>query len=52
MLRNVHKGCIPGSVRTLLPELIYPQWSIILHVVRLVTQGPSGLSGVVPDMRY
>ena len=42
VLLNCQKGCIHGAVRTMLPELIHPQWCIRLHVVHLVNKGPSG----------
>ena len=47
-LRSGQKGCILGAVCTLLLELTYPRWCIRLHVVRLVTQGPSGVPATVP----
>ena len=39
----IQKGCIPLAVHTLLLAWTYPQRCILDHVVRLVTQGTSGL---------
>ena len=47
-LCNVQKGCAPGTVRTLLTALTYPQWYTRLHVVHLVTQGNRGLPDTLP----
>ena len=52
VLHNVLKGCISVEVHTLLPNLTNPQGSIILHVVRLITQVPSGSPDVVPALKY
>ena len=44
---NVQKDCITKSVRTLLPALTNTKGSIRLHVVKLVTQAPSGSPALV-----
>ena len=46
--RNIHEGCINGSICTLLLALTYPQWYTRLHVVHLVTQGNRGLPDTLP----
>ena len=46
---NGHKGCIPGALPTLLPELTYHMWYTGLPLVCLVTQGPSVLPATVPS---
>ena len=46
------KGCIPGAVHILLPTLTYHRWYTRLHVVRLVSQGPRGLSDTSPSALY
>ena len=47
-LRNGQKGCIPGAVRGLLLVLTYHQWYTRLHLVYLVSQGPSYLPDTFP----